>query len=137
MWAIGLASLRCDLNMVPLGKDQYSWVLRSDGALMHNNIAIDNIQLTVSEGDYLVSCQFSFVLTQKHLRNSIRNRDTSNKTINFEQCIFAEVLCTLHEYRKHLFFVMFEAKYSRMDQADHITSNFLKAVFHKFYLVHS
>ena len=62
MWAIGLASLRCDLNMVPLGKDQYSWVLRSDGALMHNNIAIDNIQLTVSEGDYLVSCQYSSVL---------------------------------------------------------------------------
>ena len=32
-------------------------------------------------------------------------------------------------------------RYSRMDQvkfvADHITSNFLKVVFHKFYLVHS
>ena len=32
------------------------------------------------------------------------------------------------------------AKYSKLDKsasADHITSNFLKAVFHKFYLVHS
>ena len=40
--------------------------------------------------------------------------------------------------------LIFEAKYSRMDheeirpaQADHIPSNFLKAVFHKFFLVYS
>ena len=42
--------------------------------------------------------------------------------------------------------ISFGSRYSRMDpvkfvgicaQADHITSNFLKAVFHIFYLVHS
>ena len=52
---------------------------------------------------------------------------------------------------KAFFYITFAAKYAGMDQvkfveeglskilkpADHITSNFLKAVFHKFYLVHS
>ena len=41
--------------MVPLGKDNYSWVLRNDGATMHGDIALDNIDLVVTEGDYMVS----------------------------------------------------------------------------------
>ena len=62
-------------------------------------------------------------------------------------------MCTNNEIMKAI--SIFEAMYSRMDQvktietafkkiemirsasADHINSNFLKAVFHKFYLLHS
>ena len=40
---------------------------------------------------------------------------------------------------KNLYIISYERKYSRMlyVKTDHITSNFLQTVFHKFYLVHS
>lgn len=60
IWGIGLASKSCDLNMVPLGKDNFSWVLRSDGSLVHGDIAVDKIELNASEGDYL-GCSFDHV----------------------------------------------------------------------------
>lgn len=53
-WSIGLATLNCDLNKLPLGNDSASWVLSHDGSLVHDGVAIDNIDLSVSEGDYMV-----------------------------------------------------------------------------------
>ena len=55
IWAVGLASRKCDLNMVPCGKDEHSWVLRSDGSIAHGDVALDKIELDISEGDYVVS----------------------------------------------------------------------------------
>ena len=41
--------------MVPLGKDNFSWVLRSSGMVMHADNAVgENVVLDVTEGDYLV-----------------------------------------------------------------------------------
>jgi len=77
IWAVGIASAKCDLNKFPLGSDAYSWVLRSDGSLAHNNIDIDKIPLTVSEGDYL-GCSFdhvelNFFLNGRNLHCPITN----------------------------------------------------------------
>lgn len=60
IWAIGVATKSCDLSMVPLGKDKFGWVLRSDGTLAHNDVAIDNITMNIQEGDY-VGCSFDHV----------------------------------------------------------------------------
>merc|ERR1719354_530900 len=60
VWAIGLASKECDLNLVPLGKDNFSWVLRSCGSLMHADTPVHNITLDVTEGDFL-GCSFDHV----------------------------------------------------------------------------
>ena len=48
--------MNCDLNKLPLGNDSTSWALCHDGSLKHDGVAIDNIDLSVSEGDYMV-CQ--------------------------------------------------------------------------------
>jgi len=60
IWSVGLASLNCDLNKLPLGNDGNSWVLSYDGALRHNKVALDNIDLSVAEGDYM-GCSFDHV----------------------------------------------------------------------------
>ena len=64
--------------------------------------------------------------------------------------VFRGPIILLHRYCNKIFpliLSMYEPKYSKMDQvkfvednllkADHIPSNFLKTVFHKFYLVYS
>ena len=49
--------------MVPLGKDNYSWVLRSNGTVMHaDTVAVRDVALDVAEGDYLVSYLFFIAL---------------------------------------------------------------------------
>ena len=55
IWAVGLASKECDLNVIPLGKDNFSWVLRSSGTVMHaDNVVVNDVAFDVTEGDYLV-----------------------------------------------------------------------------------
>ena len=54
-WSVGLASLECNLNKLPLGNDANSWVLSFDGSLRHNKVDIDTIDLSVAEGDYMVN----------------------------------------------------------------------------------
>ena len=49
-----MAHLNCNLSKVPLGSDTTSWVLRSDGSLMHNGIESDKISSLPAEGEYLV-----------------------------------------------------------------------------------
>jgi len=61
IWAVGLASKECDLNVIPLGKDNFSWVLRSNGTVMHADTAVlKDVPLDVTEGDYL-GCSFDHV----------------------------------------------------------------------------
>jgi len=104
IWAFGLASKECDLNMVPLGTDNYSWVLRSTGELMHADIAVDNITLEVTEGDFL-GCSFdhvelNFFLNGKNLhcpitgikgtvRPAVCVDDGCIIDVNFDDFIFA------------------------------------------------
>lgn len=54
-WGIGLATRRVDLNKVPLGNDNDSWILRSDGCIYHNAIRLFTIEHRFEEGDVLVS----------------------------------------------------------------------------------
>ena len=59
-WTVGVAQLNCNLSKLPLGSDSMSWVLRSDGALMHNGIETDKITTLPAEGEYLVSMPYLF-----------------------------------------------------------------------------
>jgi len=59
-WSVGLASMDCDLNKLPLGNDSNSWVLSCDGSLRHDKVDIDTIDLSVAEGDYM-GCSFDHV----------------------------------------------------------------------------
>ena len=54
-WGVGLATKRCDLNKIPLGSNTESWVLRSDGSVVHNGIVRHRIRELPEEGDMLVS----------------------------------------------------------------------------------
>lgn len=60
VWAVGLASTECDLNKIPLGKDNFSWVLKSSGELVHADTEIAKVVIDVSEGDY-IGCSFDHV----------------------------------------------------------------------------
>lgn len=54
-FGIGLATSHVDLNHIPLGHDEHSWVLRNDGSVFHKNIQIYKLphQLSIGEGDVI------------------------------------------------------------------------------------
>lgn len=52
---MGLASRKCDINAVPLGRDMESWVLRQDGTLFHNGEQKGKLTEYPQEGDILVN----------------------------------------------------------------------------------
>ncbi|XP_025080111.1 SPRY domain-containing protein 7-like isoform X1 [Pomacea canaliculata] len=52
-WGVGLASRKCDINAVPLGRDMESWVLRQDGTLFHNGEQKGKLTEYPQEGDIL------------------------------------------------------------------------------------
>ena len=54
VWGVGLATRKCDLNKVPLGRDHESWVLRNDGSMCHNNEEKSKLTQQIEEGDVLV-----------------------------------------------------------------------------------
>ena len=54
-WGVGLANRRIDLNKLPLGNDNDSWVLRSDACIYHNSVRIFRIEHNFEESDVLVS----------------------------------------------------------------------------------
>nr|CAG4642085.1 EOG090X0EPP [Eurycercus lamellatus] len=51
VWGIGLGSEKADLNTVPMGSDNDSWVLCSDGSLRHNKEEMHRITQLPQEGD--------------------------------------------------------------------------------------
>ena len=55
VWGVGLATRRADMNQIPLGNDNESWVLRHDGILSHNNSECGKLVDTPQEGDIVVS----------------------------------------------------------------------------------
>ena len=50
-WSIGVAQLNCNLSKLPLGSDPMSWVLRSDGSLVHDGIESDKISSVPWKGN--------------------------------------------------------------------------------------
>lgn len=76
IWGVGLASKECNLNQLPLGNDGQSWVLRSDGSIIHNDVSVHQLKVIPEEGDiiacsynhselyfYINGCQVDFPLT--------------------------------------------------------------------------
>jgi hypothetical protein len=55
VWGVGLASRKCDLNRLPLGNNEESWVLRSDGSICHNGKVVHQLNVMPDEGDIIVS----------------------------------------------------------------------------------
>lgn len=55
VWGVGLATRKCDLNRLPLGNNEESWVLRSDGSMCHNGKVIHQLNVMPDECDIIVS----------------------------------------------------------------------------------
>lgn len=51
IWGLGLATRKSDLNRVPLGQDAESWVLTSEGSVMHQGEVLHKLSEMPQEGD--------------------------------------------------------------------------------------
>ncbi|CAL1289669.1 unnamed protein product [Larinioides sclopetarius] len=51
VWGVGLATRHADLNRVPLGRDKESWVLTSEGTIVHNGDILYKLSEMPMEGD--------------------------------------------------------------------------------------
>ena len=54
VWGIGLATPNTQLDNVPLGMDNNSWVLHSDGCIYHSGAKVAKIKDCPVEGDVIV-----------------------------------------------------------------------------------
>lgn len=52
-WGLGVATASTDLDDVPLGKDTQSWVLTSDGAIVHNGAVVAQLPNKPLEGNVI------------------------------------------------------------------------------------
>ena len=55
MWGVGLGTSSVQVDTVPLGKDQQSWVMTSDGNTLHNGEVLSELTKRPAEGDIVVS----------------------------------------------------------------------------------
>ena len=55
VWGVGLATPMVQVDNVPLGNDQHSWVLTSDGTAIHNSEVISRLKVKPEEGSIVVS----------------------------------------------------------------------------------
>ncbi len=56
VWGIGLATSSVLVDNIPLGNDQHSWVLTSDGSTLHSGEVLSpQLKEKPVEGDILVS----------------------------------------------------------------------------------
>ena len=55
VWGIGLATPNTQLDSVPLGMDNHSWVLHSDGCIYHSGVKVAKVKDCPVEGDIVVS----------------------------------------------------------------------------------
>lgn len=62
VWGVGLASRKCDLNRLPLGNNEDSWVLRSDGSICHAGEVVHKLNVMPDEGDIIV-CDIVFIMS--------------------------------------------------------------------------
>lgn len=77
IWGVGLATLKADLNHVPLGRDTESWVLCSDGCIMHNGEVVHKLSTLPMEGDVIgISydhVELNFYLNGKNMESPLTN----------------------------------------------------------------
>ena len=55
IWGVGISREDINLDQVPLGEDEHSWVLRSDSRVYHNGKVLFSLEERVEEGDIIVS----------------------------------------------------------------------------------
>ena len=55
VWGAGVATSSVNVDDVPLGSDNKSWILTSDGTTIHNGQIVDRVKEKVSEGSIVVS----------------------------------------------------------------------------------
>ena len=53
-WGVGLATPQTKLDNVPLGMDNHSWVLCSDGCIYHSGVKVAKVKDCPAEGDLVV-----------------------------------------------------------------------------------
>ncbi|KAL8583241.1 hypothetical protein ACOMHN_013796 [Nucella lapillus] len=53
VWGVGVATRKCDLNTVPMGGEDTSWVVQHQGALMHSGEEKGRLTPVPQEGDIL------------------------------------------------------------------------------------
>ena len=54
VWGIGLATPNTQLDSIPLGMDNNSWVLHSDGCIYHSGAKVAKVKDCPVEGDVIV-----------------------------------------------------------------------------------
>eukprot|EP00049_Salpingoeca_infusionum_P004747 m.83149 g.83149 ORF g.83149 m.83149 type:complete len:255 (+) comp12714_c1_seq4:93-857(+) len=69
-WGIGLATRQADLNYVPLGLCEYSWMMLSDGRLLHRNTSVALAAADFDEGD-VIGVSFDHVELKFFLNGSL------------------------------------------------------------------
>ena len=62
VWGVGLATPLVQVDKVPLGGDNHSWVLTSEGTTIHNAEVITTVKERLGEGDIVVSENLFFSL---------------------------------------------------------------------------
>ncbi|KAK2719069.1 hypothetical protein QYM36_004782 [Artemia franciscana] len=71
IWGVGLATERADVNRIPLGDDNESWVICSDNVVRHNGIDVAKPSISSQEGDTLGIAydhvQLNFYLNGKNM----------------------------------------------------------------------
>lgn len=81
VWGIGLATNMADLNSVPLGTDNQSWVLRNDGKIVHNNVTLHDIGPVIQDGDIVGVCfdhvQLQFRVNDEPIEFGVTNIKSS------------------------------------------------------------
>lgn len=70
IFGVGLATNKTNLNTVPLGLDKYSWILRGDGSIFHDNKKLYQLPetLVISEGD-IIGVAFDHISLRFYLNN--------------------------------------------------------------------
>ncbi|UXI20446.1 T-cell leukemia homeobox protein 3 [Sarcoptes scabiei] len=76
-FGIGLATKNVDLNSIPLGTDDQSWVLRQDGSIVHNNTILYQNPISIQEGD-IVSITYDHIQLKFFLNNDPINYEVLN-----------------------------------------------------------
>ena len=71
IFGVGLATKKTNLNSLPLGTDKFSWVLRGDGSIYHDNNKLYQLpdSLVIAEGD-IIGVAFDH-LSLKFLLNNV------------------------------------------------------------------
>lgn len=70
VFGVGIATNKTNLNTVPLGIDKYSWILRGDGSVYHDNKKLYKLpdSIVITEGD-IIGVAFDHISLRFYLNN--------------------------------------------------------------------